>query len=171
MSSDTSLFMYDISVPVFSRMLKASAHVLRKGEEDAAARGIDPGVFLAARLAPDMLPLIAQIRIATDHAKGACYRLAGREVPKLADEEKNFAELQARIEATRDLLKALKREEFDGAAGREIVLRFPGREIKFGGLDYLTGFAMGNFHFHLTTAYDILRHNGVKLGKSDYFGG
>ncbi len=163
-------FMYDVSVPVFGRALRNLSAVLALGEANAKERGIDPQVFLSGRLAPDMLHLVRQVQIACDNAKGATYRLAGREVPSAADTETTFEELEARIQKTRDLIKDLKSEEFAGAAERPIVLKMRQGELNFVGIGYLTGFALPNFFFHCTTAYDILRHNGVPLTKRDFLG-
>ena len=164
------LNLYGVSVPLFSGALKNLSTFVAKGEANAKERGIDPQVFLTARLAPDMLPFARQIQIATDNAKGAACRLAGREVPSWADEEKSFEELQGRIAKARDLLKGLKAEEFAGAESRAITLKLRAGEVNFDGIGYLTRFALPNFFFHVTTAYDILRHLGVPLGKPDFLG-
>jgi len=162
--------MYTASVPVFSAMLKALDHVLAKAERHAAETGADLGELFAARLAPDMLPLKAQVLIACDHAKGAPCRLAGRDVPSFPDNETNFAELHARIAKTRDLLKTFSEAEIDGSEEREIVITLRQGEMRFPGMQYLLHYAMPNFYFHVTTAYDILRNRGVPLGKADFFG-
>jgi hypothetical protein len=162
--------MYDISVPVFSERLKALALVLTKAEANAAERKIDPQVFLNARLAPDMYPLTRQVQIATDHAKGASSRLAGREVPRYEDNEATFAELHQRIARTLDHLSSFKPEEFDGSETRTITLKLGGRDVERAGLAYLLDMAMPNFYFHVTTAYDILRQNGVPLSKRNFLG-
>ena len=162
--------MYDVSVPVFSERLKALALVLTKAEANAGERKIDPQVFLTARLAPDMLPLTKQIQIATDHAKGASARLAGREVPKYEDNEASFAELQARIAKTGDFLKSFAPGDMDGSEDRTISLKLGQQDLSFPGSHYLLHVAMPNFYFHVTTAYAILRHNGVPLGKGNFLG-
>jgi hypothetical protein len=162
--------MFDVSVPVFSERLKALAIVLAKAEANAAERKIDPKVFLAARLAPDMLTLTKQVQIATDHAKGASSRLAGREVPRFEDNEETFADLQARVAKTRDLLASFKPAEFEGSEDRTVTLKLGGNDVQFKGLTYLVDVAMPNFYFHVTTAYGILRHNGVPLGKGNFLG-
>lgn len=162
--------MYDISVAVFSARLKALASVLSLAEQNAADRKIDPQVFLTARLAPDMFALTRQVQIATDHAKGAPSRLAGREVPKYEDNESSFEELQARITKTLDHLATFSAADLDGSEARTIELRLAGREVSMSGLQYLLNAAMPNFYFHVTTAYDILRHNGVPLGKATFLG-
>ncbi|TIQ36974.1 MAG: DUF1993 family protein [Mesorhizobium sp.] len=165
-----TISMYDFSVPVFSARLKALASVLSLAEQNAADRKIDPQVFLTARLAPDMFALTRQVQIATDHAKGAPSRLAGREVPKYEDNESSFEELHARIAKTLDHLATFSAADLDGSEERTIELRLAGREVSLSGLQYLLHAAMPNFYFHVTTAYDILRHNGVPLGKSIFLG-
>lgn len=162
--------MYDVSVPVFSERLRALANVLAKAEANAAERKIDPAVFLTARLAPDMLTMTKQVQIATDHAKGAASRLAGREVPKYEDNEATFADLQARVAKTRDYLATFKREEFEGSDERTVTLKIGGNDVQLKGAKYLLDVAMPNFYFHVTTAYGILRHNGVPLGKGNFLG-
>jgi hypothetical protein len=162
--------MYDVSVPVFSERLRALAIVLVKAEANAAERKIDPQVFLTARLAPDMLPLTKQVQIATDHAKGASSRLAGREVPRYEDNEATFEELRARVAKTRDLLATFKPADLDGSEDRTVTLKLGGNDMQFQGSKYLLDVAMPNFYFHVTTAYGILRHNGVPLGKGNFLG-
>ncbi|TIV68962.1 MAG: DUF1993 family protein [Mesorhizobium sp.] len=165
-----TISMYDISVAVFSARLKALASVLSLAEQNAADRKIDPQVFLTARLAPDMFALTRQVQIATDHAKGAPSRLAGLEVPKYEDNESSFEELHARIAKTLDHLATFSAADLDGSETRTIELRLAGREVSLSGLQYLLNAAMPNFYFHVTTAYDILRHNGVPLGKATFLG-
>ncbi|PBC08868.1 DUF1993 family protein [Mesorhizobium sp. WSM3859] len=165
-----TISMYDISVGVFSARLKALASVLTAAEQNASERKIDPQVFLTARLAPDMFALARQVQIATDHAKGAPSRLAGREVPKYEDNEASFAELQARIAKTLDHLATFAAADLEASEDRTIELRLGGRETTLPGLQYLLHVAMPNFYFHVTTAYDILRHNGVPLGKQTFLG-
>jgi hypothetical protein len=162
--------MYDVSVPVFSERLRALALVLTKAEANAAERKIDLQVFLVARLAPDMLNLIQQVQMATDFAKGASSRIAGREVPRYEDNEANFAELQARITKTRDYLATFKPAEFEGAEERTVTLKVGGKDVEIKGQKYLLDVALPNFYFHITTAYDILRHNGVPLSKGNFLG-
>ena len=166
-----TISMYQASVPVFQRLLSNLDHLLDKAVADAAKRRIDPQVFLQARLAPDMFHLIRQVQIACDHAKGAPSRLAGVEVPKFADDEASFPQLQERIAKTQAYLATFKPAQIDGSEARDISLMAGPRELKFNGLDYLLGFALPNFFFHFTTAYAILRHNGVDLGKRDYISG
>ncbi|MFZ5960917.1 DUF1993 domain-containing protein [Pseudomonas knackmussii] len=165
-----SLSIYQISVPVFIRMLGNLSAILAKAEAHAQAKNIDPSVFLNARLAPDMFALTRQVQIASDAAKGCGARLAGVDIPSFADEEKSFADLQARIAKTVDFLKGLKPEQFEGAENRDITIKTPSRELHFKGLDFLLHFANANFYFHVTTTYAILRHNGVEVGKMDFLG-
>ena len=127
-------------------------------------------VFLDARLAPDMFKLTQQVQIATDFAKGASSRLAGREVPRYEDNEASFAELQARIAKTRDYLSTFKPADFEGSEERTVTLKVGGKDVELKGQKYLLDVALPNFYFHVTTAYDILRHNGVPLGKGNFLG-
>ncbi|MHA6643379.1 DUF1993 domain-containing protein [Mesorhizobium sp. A623] len=166
-----SISMYEASVPVFSTRLKALSGVLAAAEKNAAERKIDPQVFVTARLAPDMYALARQVQIATDHAKGAPSRLAGREVPKYDDDEASFAELQARIDKTLAYLATFSAAEFEGSDDRTVQIRLGGNDMALSGLRYLLDVAMPNFYFHVTTAYDILRHNGVPLGKAVFLRG
>jgi len=156
---------YDASIPSLIHMLGGLSSVLAKGE---AHGGIDPA---DARLAPDMLPLKAQVYIATDGAKGCGARLAGVDIPKYEDVETTFPELRARIAKTVAFLKSLDRKAFAGAEGKQIVLKFPNNTFEFNGADYVGKFVLPNVYFHITTAYGILRNRGVALGKSDYLGG
>ena len=165
-----TISMYEASVPVFSARLKALSSVLAAAEQNALDRKIDPQVFLTARLAPDMFALTRQVQIATDHAKGAPSRLAGREVPKYEDNEVSFADVQARIAKTVDHLATFSAADLDGSDERMIELRLAGKEVSLSGLHYLLHAAMPNFYFHVTTAYDILRHNGVPVGKATFLG-
>jgi hypothetical protein len=162
---------YDQLVTVFTQMLGALDKVLTKAEADAEARKIDPSVFTNGRLAPDMLPLTRQIQIMTDQAKGGASRLAGQEPPKWSDEEKTFADLHARVAKTIAHLKTFKPADFDNAETRSIELKFPNATLQFSGKDYFLSFVVPNFYFHYTTAYAILRHNGVPIGKQDFLGG
>ncbi len=164
----TKLSMHAISAPVFARMLRNLSAILSKAEQQAKAKGYDPAVLLNLRLAPDMLPLTRQVQIATDHAKGAMSRLAG-ELPKaIEDTETTFAQLQARITKVIDMVESYSEAQLEGSEARQVTIKIPGSELKFDGLSYLTGFALPNFYFHVTTTYDILRANGVELGKRDF---
>ncbi|MDG3443185.1 DUF1993 domain-containing protein [Nitrospirillum amazonense] len=165
-----SLSMYQASVPVFLRLLGNLSAILDKAVAHAEAKKIDPAVLVNARLAPDMHPLARQIQIASDAAKGAAARLAGVEVPSFADTESTFADLQARIAKTVDFLKGVTPAQIDGSEERTITLKIRGEDVHFPGQAFLLFFAIPNFFFHVTTAYDILRHNGVELGKMDFLG-
>jgi hypothetical protein len=162
--------MYEASAPRFVGMLRNLQAILAKAHAHALAKKIDPAVLLAARLFPDMLPLVKQVQIATDHAKGAVARLAGAEIPKFEDTEQTFEELQARLARTIAFVESLSAGQIDGSEEKEIALKVGGQDLKFRGMSYLLGFALPNFYFHLVTAYNILRHNGVELGKRDYIG-
>lgn len=163
--------MYTLSVPIFDRYLGNLMNILDKAAAHAVERKIDDTVFTSMRIYPDMFPFTRQIFIAADFAKGACARLAGVEVPKYEDNEKTFAELKARCQKTRDFLATLKPEQFEGSEKKVITIPIAGTPTEFVGLPYLTGFAMPNFYFHATTAYDLLRHGGVPLSKRDFIGG
>ncbi len=165
-----SLSMYDASAPRFARMLRNLDVILARAQAHAAAKKIAPEVLLGARLFPDMLPMVKQVQIATDHAKGAVARLAGAEVPRYEDSEQGFDELRARIGKTIAFVETFVAAQVDGSEQRPIALRVGGRDWSFTGQDYLLGFALPNFYFHLVTAYNILRHNGVEIGKNDYLG-
>ena len=166
-----TISMYQASVPVFKRILDNLDHIIDKAAADAETRKIDPAVFLQARLAPDMLNFIRQVLIAADFAKGTAARLAGVEVPKYEDNEASFADLKARIKKTQDYIATFKPAQIDGSEERAVTCQAGPRKLDFKGLDYLLGFALPNFYFHYTTAYAILRHNGVNLGKMDYVAG
>jgi hypothetical protein len=155
---------------VFSRMLSNLDNILPKAEADCEARKIDPQVYINGRLAPDMLPLTRQVQIMTDQVKGGASRLAGQEPPKWPDEEKTFADLHARLKKAIDHVKTFKPADFEGAETRAVELKFPNATFSFTGKDYFLGFVIPNFYFHYTTAYAILRHNGVQIGKGDFLG-
>ncbi len=165
-----SISMYQVSVPVFARALTNLRSVLEKGAAHAEARKFKPEVLLNDRLAPDMFPLIRQVQIATDQAKGCVARLAGVEVPKYEDNEASFEELYARIDKTLAFIKGIKAEQIDGSEGKDITLPSPRGPLEFKGQPYLLFFVLPNVYFHCTTAYAILRHNGVELGKMDFIG-
>lgn len=162
--------MFDSSVPVLIHFLKALSAILNKAEGHCEMKKIDPEAILQARLFPDMYHLTRQVQLVTDFAKSIGARLAGIPVPSFADDEKTIAELQARIAKTVDFLSKLKSGQFDQAAKRTITIKVGGQDTNLAGSQYLASFAMPNFYFHLTTAYNILRHNGVELGKKDYMG-
>jgi uncharacterized protein len=165
-----TLSMYQASVPVFTRMLENLSAILAKAAAHAEAKKIDPAVFINARLAPDMFALARQVQIASDAAKGCVARLAGAEVPSYPDTETTFPELEARIAKTIAFVKGFTAAQIDGSEERTCILKIRGEDMKFRGQDYLFKLAFPNFFFHVTTAYDILRHNGVELGKMDYLG-
>jgi len=162
--------MYQASVPRFANILKNLSAILDKAQAHVEARKIDSAALTNFRLYPDMLPMKRQVQIACDTAKGAVARLAGAEVPKHDDTEETLAELKARIAKTIDLIQAFKPAQIDGSEDKNIHLKLGQREVDFKGMQYLLGHAIPNFYFHVTTAYDILRHNGVELGKRDYIG-
>lgn len=166
-----TISMYQASVPVLLRQLGTLSAILTKGEAHAAAKGIDPAAMLAVSLAPDMLPLTRQVQIASDGAKGGAARLAGIDAPAFADEEVTFADLQARIARTVAFLKTITPDQIDGSEDRAIVLKAGPREFNFTGQNFLLQFVLPNFFFHVTTAYALLRHQGVEVGKMDYLGG
>jgi len=166
-----SLSMYQATVPPFRAMLKNLQAVMAKAEAHCEARKIDPAAFLNSRLYPDMLPFTAQVQIASDNVKGAAGRLSGAEIPKFEDDEKSFPELQARIDKTIAFLDTLKEAQFEGADQRDIVLQLRDRKLDFKGAAYLTQWAIPNVYFHITTAYALLRHGGVEIGKKDYLSG
>lgn len=165
-----SLSMYQASVPVFIRAFDNLSAILHKAAAYAEARKIDPSVLINARLYPDMLPLSRQVQIASDNAKGAAGRLAQVERPAWDDNETTFDELQARIAKTIAFLKAIKPEQIDGSEERAISLKVGPNDLNFQGQAYLLGFALPNVFFHATTAYAILRHSGVDIGKMDFLG-
>jgi hypothetical protein len=158
--------LYDASVPMFVRGLNVLAGLIDK----AAASGLDEESLMQGRLAPDMLPFVSQVRIATDLAKGAVARLADVEPMVLADDETTLAQLRARIVRTIAYVESVGPAQFAGAETRAVQLKFPGMALNFEGAGYLTSFALPNFYFHVTTVYALLRHAGVELGKRDFMG-
>ncbi|QDL54639.1 DUF1993 domain-containing protein [Rhodoferax aquaticus] len=162
---------YTSSVPVFTQMLGGLKEVLRKAEAHAAAKNIDPNALLQARLYPDMFAMLRQVQVASDFAKSVSARLAGVEVPKLDDKEQSFADLQARIDTVLAFIGGLDAALFTEAATREIITQAgTPKEKRFTGQSYLLNYGLPHFFFHTTTAYAILRHNGVEVGKKDYIG-
>jgi len=163
--------MYTSSVPVFRQLLTALQTNLRTTAAEAASKSIPADAFLQARLFPDMFPLIKQVQIACDFARGVSARLAGVDVPAHDGNEASFADLDALLGSTLAFVDGLDAAKFDGSESRDIVLR-PGtpKERKLGGQAYLTSYGLPQFFFHVTTAYAILRHNGVAIGKKDYMG-
>ncbi len=165
-----TLSLYDLSVPVFTKSLQALSEVLKKAASHAEHKKIDQTVFINARLAPDMFALGRQVQLASDFAKGGAARVAGVDVPSYADTETTFEELQARISKTLDFIGSIPKDKFVGAENRDIVVPMRPEPKTFNALVYLRHGALPNFFFHTTTTYDILRHNGVELGKRDFLG-
>jgi hypothetical protein len=163
-----SISMYQTSVPVFLHGLGTLTHILRKGEAHALETGADPASYVEARLAPDMMTLIGQIQRASDTSKFALERLSGVASPKMEDNEKAFAELLSRVERTADYIGSIPETQLDGTDTKRIELKLRDFNPVFTGASYLLTFAVPNFYFHVTTAYDILRHRGVPLAKLDY---
>ena len=162
--------MYSMSVPVFAKTLGNLSAILDKAAAHAEAKKIDPAVLLAARLYPDMFPLTKQVQVACDFAKGTVARLAGEEPPKYDDNETTIEALKARIARTVDYVQGFQAARFVGAEERDVQMKIRDQTLSFKGLPYLAHVALPNFFFHATTAYDILRHNGVELGKRDFIG-
>lgn len=163
--------LYRQTVPVFQQMLLALQAILKQAEAHATAKKIEPDALLQARLFPDMFPLLKQVQIAADFARGISARLGGVAVPALAGAERSFADLDALLVQTLEFLKGLDAAAFEGAESRDIVLR-PGtpKERKLSGTSYVSNYGLPQFFFHVTTAYALLRHNGVEIGKKDYMG-
>jgi len=160
------------AVSAIPKMLENLEHILRRGEANAIERGIDPEVFLNARLAPDMHPLYKQALMVCDLAKMAPYRIAGQTPPVYDDSERTFEELYGLIAKAKADVAAVPARDLDGKEGREFTIKLgPRGDTTFTGIVYLSWFTLPNLHFHTTTAYNILRSNGVPLGKIDYFGG
>ena len=165
-----TISMYQASAPRFASMLRNLSALIEKADAHCAAKKIDPAALASFRLYPDMFPFTRQVQIACDTAKGAVARLAGMEPPKHEDTEQSFADLQARIAKTLDFVESVKADKIDGSETREVVLKMRAGELRLKGLDYLLSHAYPNFYFHVTTAYNILRHNGVEIGKRDFVG-
>lgn len=165
-----TLSMYEGSIPVFISMLKNLNGILKKGETFAQAKNIEPEVLLNSRLAPDMFPLSRQVQIATDLARRGVSRLAGLDIESTEDNEATFTELIERVDKTIAFLKSIKPEQIDGTEQKELSIKAGGQNLNMTGLMMLMHFSLPNFYFHITTAYNILRHNGVELGKMDYLG-
>ncbi len=161
---------YQSSVEVFERSLAAFLSVLDKAEAHAKALKFDPDVYLSLRLRPDMFAFVRQVQTLSDHAKNACFRLAGAAPPVVADTETTFEALRSRVRATLELVKSVDPAAIEGGGEREVALTIGGTTVKLKGADYLLHFALPNFYFHLTTAYDRLRGAGVSLGKWDFLG-
>jgi hypothetical protein len=166
-----TISMYSASVPIFVRMLGNLTTWLDKAEAHAKAKNFEPGVFLAARLAPDMLPLTAQVQIACDMAKFCVARLSGTEAPKFDDNESSLADLKQRVAKTIEFVQSVPAAQIDGSDGRSLTIPRRGGTMTLDGESYLKHFVLPNFYFHTTTTYALLRHNGVELGKVDFLGG
>ncbi len=164
------LSMSQASVPAISQMLSSLSAIIDKAAEHCRTKGIAPGDITGAKLADDMFPFSRQVQLATDHAKGMAARLSGRENPKYEDTESTFDELRARIAKTLAFVKSVPASEIDGSEAREVTLTLGGQPRTFTGQFYLQHFGLPNFYFHATTAYDILRHKGVEIGKRDFIG-
>ncbi len=165
-----NISMYQASVPVFSRALNNLAAILEKAAAQAEAKKIDPAVLIGYRLYPDMLPLARQIHIATDGAKGGVARLAGVEPPKYEDNEASFPDLIARLRKTVAYLESIKPEQIDGSEDKTVTWKTQTTTRSMQGMPYLLSHVTPNVYFHVTTAYDILRHCGIEIGKQDFLG-
>ncbi|HTO40162.1 MAG TPA: DUF1993 domain-containing protein [Rhizomicrobium sp.] len=161
---------YEAAIPQLVRMLGNLSAVLDKAAAHAKAKNIDPKALLDARLVPDMYPFSRQVQMATDSAKGAAARLGGIDIPSFPDTEASFDELKTRIAKTIEFINSIPAEKFAGAEDRTVELKTPNRTLTFTGRAYLSGFVQPNFFFHATTAYALLRHNGVEIGKMDFLG-
>lgn len=166
----TTPSMYEFLVPTANRMLGNLSALLDKAAAYAEAKKFDPANLMTARLAPDMHPFTRQVQIACDQAKGGAARLSGNEVPSYPDVETTIPELKARIAKTLEFVNSIDPAAFAGSEDRQITLKSPTRELQFTGIDYLRGFVLPNLYFHVTTAYALLRHNGVDIGKMDFLG-
>ena len=165
-----NISMYQASVPRFVAVLGNLANILDKAQAHVEAKKIDPAVLPAFRLFPDMLPLKSQVQIACDTAKGLVARLAGIEIPVFEDTEMTLPELKARVLRTIEFIESVTAEQIDGTEDKEIITRRGEKETRYTGIRFLLGHAIPNVYFHVTTAYNILRHNGVEIGKRDYLG-
>jgi hypothetical protein len=159
---------YDASVPVFVHFLNGLAALLRKAEAHTQAKKLDPDAFLLARLFPDMFTFTKQVQLACDFAKGTSARLAGVTAPSHSDDEKSFDELQQRIRKTVDFLRSLEKSQFAEAEARPVTFKAGGQDLTVKGAQYLSNVGLPNFYFHVTTAYGLLRHNGIEIGKADF---
>ncbi len=166
-----AMSMYQASIPQLIKMLTNLSHILKKGEAFAKAKNVDGAVLVGDRLSPDMFPLSKQVQIACDQVKNGLARLAGIEPPKFDDQESTFAELQERIAKTIAFANTIEPAQVDGTEAKEIKFSIKEWHFEFVGEQYLFTWIIPNFYFHVTTAYNILRHNGVEIGKSDYLGG
>jgi uncharacterized protein len=165
-----TISMYQASAPRFVATLTNLSAILDKAQAHAEAKKIDPLALTSFRLYPDMLPMTRQVQIACDAAKGAMARLAGVEIPKHEDSEQTIGDLKARIAKTVAFIQTIKAAQVDGTEEKDITIKIGGKDTVFKGMPYLLGFAYPNFYFHVTTTYNMLRHNGVEIGKKDFLG-
>ncbi len=165
-----SISVYDQSIARMSHMLQNLDNIVSKAEAYAEAIDIEPSALLQARLFPTMRNFIFQVQVTNDMAKGCAARLAGTEMPKWSDDEETFADVHARIKQSMDFLATIKPKQFDGCETRELEIMLGSHTVNFTGQSYLLGFVLPNFYFHITTAYNLLRHNGLDLGKRDFLG-
>ncbi|MCE3254555.1 MAG: hypothetical protein K0R25_49 [Rickettsiaceae bacterium] len=165
-----TISMYQCSIPVFIHKLSNLSAILKKAADHCEAKKIDPSVLINSRLFPDMFPLVRQVQIASDSVKAGAARLAQIEIPSFEDKETTFADLQERIAKTIKFLQTIKPEQIDGSEELKISYEQRGKQHNFIGLPYLLNWVLPNLYFHITTAYAILRHNGVEVGKKDYLG-
>ena len=165
-----TISMYQASVPRLINGLINLSHLLEKAQAHAEAKKIDASVLTTYRLFPDMLPMTTQVLIACDAAKGVVARLAGIEIPVYEDTEKTLAELKARIAKTVDFIQSVTPAQIDGTEDKDIVTKRGDKETHYKGMQFLLGHALPNFYFHVTTTYNILRHNGIEIGKRDFLG-
>lgn len=165
-----TISMYQASVPRFVNILGNLSNILDKTQAHVDAKKLDSATLTTYRLFPDMLPMTKQVQIACDTAKGVVARLAGVEIPAYEDNEKTLADLKARIAKTITFIQSVTPAQIDGSEDKEIVIKRGDKETRYKGMQFLLGHALPNFYFHVTTAYNILRHNGVEIGKRDYLG-
>jgi hypothetical protein len=169
--SPVSISIYDQSIATMSRMLTNLDNILSKAEAYAGEEKIEPSVLLQSRLYPNMFNFIFQVQVTTDMAKSCAARLSGTDIPKWTDDEQSFADLHARIKKAQDYLSTFKSEQFEGSESREVKVKSPRGTLNFNGQSYLLNFVLPNFYFHMTTAYNLLRRDGLNIGKGDFLGG
>ncbi|MCC6197516.1 MAG: DUF1993 domain-containing protein [Burkholderiales bacterium] len=165
-----TISMFQASVPRFVNILGNLSNILDKAQSHVDAKKLDPATLTAYRLFPDMLPMTKQVQIACDTAKGVVARLAGVEIPVYEDNEKTLVDLKARIAKTIAFMQTLTPAQIDSTEDKEIVIKRGDKETHYKGMQFLLGHALPNFYFHVTTVYNILRHNGIEIGKRDYLG-
>ena len=165
-----TISMYQASAPRFVNILNNLSAILDTAQAHADAKKIDVLALTSFRLYPDMLPMTRQVQIACDSAKSAMARLAGVEIPKHEDTEQTIAELKARIAKTVAFVQTFKPAQIDGSEDRDVVLKRGGKDVTYKGMPFLLGYAYPNFYFHVVTAYNMLRHNGIEIGKNDFLG-